>query len=199
MRAYEKIMDKCEILLGEKYKELAEIESRIDEKETRRRELLRKLDFIKASGTFGEYTDARTEIESLDYEIKRLQEWKANVEKNKLITSEEYESLLQEATAEACAETEKLNAEIIKLAEEFYRKGSELRALITNTNQSFQHLQNDVYKNEDQPKDKNGDPVSLIGRRVLPSDLWETVNWATSLAESYQYEKYTGKKIQEGE
>lgn len=166
MRTYEKIMNKCEILLENKYADLAQIEVRIDEKETQRRELWRKLDHIRAAGTFEEYSEAKKEISRLDHDLERLQEWKANFEKSKLISSEEYEALIQEATDEVRAEVDALAAEMVQLAETYHEKGEVLRALIT-----------------------------LINRRALPSDLWETVSWACGIAESYQYEKHTGKKI----
>lgn len=194
---YEKIMDRCDKILTDKYAQLAEIETKLADKETERDGLLKKVETLKESGTFEEYERTKDDLSKVHFQIERLKEWRDNLTENKLITKGEYESLIQEATDEVSAQAEALKLEMINLAEEYYKKGSELKDLITSTNEAFYHLQSDIYRRADQPRTAGGFIIDTINRRILPSGLWTVANWATLLGENFAYAELTGHKIQQ--
>lgn len=197
-KMYEKIMDQCDKILADKYERLAEVEARIADKEEQRDRILQKMETLKESGgTFDEYNQEKEELSRVSFQLDNLKEWRNHLDQEQLIPKEEYETLIAEGINEVSAEVEALAAEVTAQAEKLYEKGAALRDLIIRTNQAFQHLQNDIFKNQDQPKDKHGDPITIVNRRTLPAQFWTVVNWSCLAAENYAYELTTGHKITE--
>lgn len=194
-KMYEQILDRCDLILLSKHTQLAEVETKIADIETERDKIQQRLETLKNSGTYEEYNQAKAELSRVSFNLENVKEWKRRFEQEELISRPEYEALIQEATDEASAQAEALAAELVRTAEDLYRKGTELQALLTNTNQSFQHLQNDIFKNQDQPRDKHGDPITIVNRRTVPAHFWTVATWACLLANNYAYELTTGHKI----
>lgn len=137
----------------------------------------------------GERRDARDAIEMHEKRLEALNE-------KPLISKADYEKTVADIYAEIAAKDDQIKAKLCKLSDEMEAAALELTDDMNEANDVLRRLQRDIYRNEDRTKGKDGKPVTYMAHEDKKVDKWATVTWGKAGVTHYQYELYTGRKVQ---
>ncbi len=197
---YDKIKDInnecCKILRAGK-RELMELETSINDLNHRITEKEASIKELINSGSEEEYTQAMTEIETLKRTLEFRNTRLGIVSKSQLISKEQYTKLVGRTKEEYKKISDNALKELVKLADNMWQIGEELSELANFTNITLELIQRDLYGDLDRVRDKNGNVITNINKQEVDRAVFDFCHWAFDPAESYSYERITGKKKKE--
>lgn len=176
-------------------KELSELEKKIEKEKAAIEAASYEMDKATAAGDVKLYqeskrrrTDAADAREMYEKRMKTL-------EKENLITPEEYKKRISEIKEAANAYRRAKQEELAALAESMYDTAEKVREVQQAANEVLRKLQHDIFRDEDRAKNPKGEPL-LIASEDQKVDFWEVINWGQAAKASYTYESITGNKAE---
>lgn len=176
-------------------KELSELAEKIEKGKAAIEAASYEMEKATAAGDVKLYQESkrrRTEEEDAQemYE-KRMK----TLEKENLITPEEYKKRVTEIKEAANAYKRAKQEELAALAESMYDTAEKVREVQQAANEVLRKLQHDIFRDEDRTKNKKGEPL-LISSEDQKVDYGEVINWGQAAKVSYMYESVTGNKVE---
>lgn len=115
------------------------------------------------------------------------------LQRKALISKADYEETVASIYTEVTALEDEVKHKLAELSNKMNKEAIKLEEATKRANVVLNHLQADVYRNQDRSRGKDGSILTLP-TETKAIDKWSTIHWGQRGVSAQQYKEYTGNK-----
>lgn len=182
---------KIKKILADRETETADILQQIEEADKALKAANEALEAATAAGNIKAYQEAKAEKRNQE-DIKEMYQARYEALKNKpLISRSDYEKTVNEIIEEVNEYDSSVKAKLFKLSNEMHELVEGLQDAQIKANKTLENLQEDIYKNADRKRGRNGE-ILYISSEKKAVNVYPTIAWGNAGVKVPLYRIFAG-------